>query len=148
MSLAVVAHIAAGVVGAQQATAARAVIIPPGVNASATLSPGVRSGDILYISGQLGTKPGSSVPPDSTIQGQTRQALENVKAVAEAGGTTMANVVKCTVFLADIRDFAGMNQAYTQYFPKDPPARSTVAVAALVRADAKVEIDCIAAIPH
>jgi 2-iminobutanoate/2-iminopropanoate deaminase len=125
---------------------AKQVIVPPGASASTTLSPGIRVGDILYLSGQLGTKPGS--PLDSTIQGQTSQALENLKGVVEAAGTTMSNVVKCTVFLADLKDFGGMNQAYTQFFPKEPPARSTVVVAALVRTGAKVEIECIAAIPR
>ena len=70
-----------------------------------------------------------------------------MNAVLEAAGTSAANVVKCTVFLVDVKDFAGMNQAYTQFFTKEPPARSTVAVAALMRADAKVEIECIATIP-
>jgi reactive intermediate/imine deaminase len=84
---------------------------------------------------------------DSTIQEQTRTALENVKAVVETGGSTMANVVKCTVFLVDVKDFQGMNSVYSTFWPKDPPARSTVVVAALVRADAKLEVECIAAIP-
>jgi 2-iminobutanoate/2-iminopropanoate deaminase len=127
---------------------AKQVVVPAGMAATATLTPGVRVGDVVYTSGQLGTKPGSREAPDSTVQGQTRQALENVKSVVEAAGTTMANVAKCTVFIVDVKDFAGMNQAYTQFFPKEPPARSTVVVAALVRADAKVEIECIAAIPR
>jgi 2-iminobutanoate/2-iminopropanoate deaminase len=96
------------------------------------------------VSGQLGT---SRDAPDSTIQGQTKRALENVQKIVEAAGSTMANVLKCTVFLADVKDFAGMNSAYTQFFPKEPPARSTVAVAALVSPTAKVEIECIAAVP-
>ena len=133
--------------GAAQA-AGRQVVVPAGMSVSATLSPGIRVGDMVYASGQLGTKPGSREAPDSTIQGQTRQALENVKAVVEAAGTSMANVAKCTVFIVDVKDFAGMNQAYARFFPKEPPARSTVVVAALVRADAKVEIECTAAIPR
>lgn len=84
---------------------------------------------------------------DSTIQEQTRTALENVKAVVEAAGSTMANVVKCTVFLTDVKEFQGMNSVYSTYWPKEPPARSTIVVAALVRADAKLEIECIAAVP-
>lgn len=119
-------------------------VTAPGMNATATLTPGIRYGNILYVSGQLGT---SRDAPDSTIQGQTKRALENVQKVVQAAGGTMADVLKCTVFLADVKDFGGMNSAYSQAFPKEPPARSTVAVAALVSPAAKVEIECIAAVP-
>ncbi|MDB4914332.1 MAG: putative endoribonuclease [Gemmatimonadetes bacterium] len=125
------------------AAAQRQSIIPAGQSASPTLTPGIRAGDVVYSSGQLGV---SRDAPDSTIQGQTKRALESVKAVVEAGGSTMANVVKCTVFLVDVKDFAGMNSAYREFFPKEPPARSTVVVAALVSAAAKVEIECIAVV--
>jgi len=125
--------------------AAKQVVTVPGTNPSSTLSQGIRVGDMLYASGQLGMRRGA---PDSTIEGQTRQALENTKAVLEAGGTSMANVVKCTVFLVNAADFQAMNRVYREYFPKDPPARSTVVVAALVSASAKVEIECMAAIPR
>lgn len=124
--------------------AQRQSVTAPGMNATATLTPGIRYGNILYVSGQLGT---SRDAPDSTIQGQTKRALENVQKVVQAAGGTMADVLKCTVFLADVKDFAGMNSAYSQAFPKEPPARSTVAVAALVSPAAKVEIECIAAVP-
>ena len=127
------------------AHAQRTTVVPMGMSVTATLSPGIKLGDVIYTSGQLGTKSGS--PPDSTIEGQTRQALENVKAVVEAGGSTMANVVKCTVFLVNLADFRGMNSVYSTFFPKDPPARSTVVVAALVSASAKLEVECIAGIP-
>lgn len=124
------------------AAAQKQVIVPQGQQASATLSPGTRAGDIIYTSGQLGM---SRTDPDSSIQGQTKRSLENVQKVVEAAGSSMANVLKCTVFLTDVKDFQGMNSAYTQFFPKEPPARSTVVVAALVSAAAKVEIECIAA---
>ena len=125
------------------ALAQRTSVIPTGQAASATLTPGIKTSDAIYVSGQLGV---SRDAPDSTIQGQTKKALENVKAVVEAGGSTMANVAKCTVFLVDLKDFAGMNSVYREFFPKEPPARSTVVVAALVSPTAKVEIECIAAI--
>ena len=124
--------------------AQRTQIVPQDMTATATLSPGIRVGDIIYASGQLGSKRGT--PMDSTIEGQTRQALDNIKAVVEAGGSTMPNVVKCTVFLTNLADFRGMNSVYSTFFPKEPPARSTVVVAALVSAAAKVEIECIAAV--
>ena len=79
-----------------------------------------------------------------SIQGQTTNALNSIKAILEGAGSSMANVAKCTVFLVDIKDFPGMNQSYTAAFPKEPPARSTVIVAALVVPTGKVEIECIA----
>jgi 2-iminobutanoate/2-iminopropanoate deaminase len=125
------------------ATAQRQAVVPPGMAASATLTPGIRQGDVVYTSGQLGLARGA---PDSTIETQTKKALDNVRAVVEAGGSAMANVLKCTVFLVDVKDFARMNAIYSQAFPKEPPARSTVIVAALVNPAARVEIECIAAI--
>jgi 2-iminobutanoate/2-iminopropanoate deaminase len=135
---------AASVLAPSALLAQKQAVVPTGMNASATLTPGIRDGNTLYVSGQTGV---SRAAPDSTIQGQTKKALENIQKVVEAAGSTMSNVVKCTVFLADIKDFSGMNSAYTQMFVKEPPARSTVVVAALVSPAAKVEIECIAAIP-
>ena len=89
----------------------------------------------------------SRTAPDTTIQGQTRLALESTKKVFEAAGTTLANATKCTVFLTDVKDFAGMNSVYREFFPVAPPARSTVVVAALVSTGAKVEIECAGYIP-
>ncbi len=123
---------------------ARQPIVPAGMSASPTLTPGIRIGDVVYSSGQLGMKRDA---PDSTVGGQTTVALESIKAVFEAAGTTMAQAAKCTVFLIDVKDFGGMNTAYRAFFPTTPPARSTVVVAALVVAGAKVEIECVAAMP-
>ncbi len=111
---------------------------------TATLTPAIRIGNMVYGSGQLGM---SRQNPDSTIQGQTRLALENIKRVLEQAGTTMAMAAKCTVFLTDVRDFGGMNEVYRTFWPTEPPARSTVVVAALVVPNAKVEIECVAAMP-
>lgn len=124
------------------AGAQKAVVIPQGTNASPTLSPAVRIGDLLYLSGQL---PGRDA--DSTIESQTKSALERMNPILAQAGTTKENIVKCTVFLVDVKDFAGMNRAYTQFFTKEPPARSTVVVAALVSPGAKLEVECIAGIP-
>jgi len=126
------------------ASAQKQVVTPAGQNPSPNLSAGIRVGDILYVSGQLGM---NRQAPDSTIEGQTRLALENTKRIIEAGGTTMDNVVKCTVFLTRQSDFQGMNRVYREFFPKDPPARSTVVVAALVSNGAVVEIECMAVMP-
>ena len=123
---------------------ARTQVVPAGMAASPNLSPGIRAGNIIYASGQLGMRRDN---PDTTVGGQTKIALENTQKVFEAAGTTMANAVKCTVFLIDAADFQQMNAAYREFWPKEPPARSTVVIAALVVAGAKVEIECMAAIP-
>ena len=127
---------------AQQPT--RQVVTPQGDRPSPNLSAGIRVGDMLYVSGQLGMR---REAPDTTIEGQTRNALDNTKRIVEAAGATMANVVKCTVFLVNAADFQPMNRVYREFFPSEPPARSTVVVAALVSQGAKVEIECLAAMP-
>ncbi len=142
MRIATVSLLAAVIAAPSVAGAQKQVVVGQGQQVSATLSPGTRAGNVIYTSGQLGV---SRTDPDSSIVGQTKRALENVQKVVEAGGSSMANVLKCTVFLTDVKDFQGMNSAYTQFFPKEPPARSTVVVAALVSSAAKVEIECIAA---
>ena len=121
---------------------ARQPVVPEGTRATATLTPGIRVGNMIFASGQLGAR------TDSTIQAQTKTALEATKKVFEAAGTTMANTVKCTVFMTDVKEFAGMNEAYSEFFKgMSPPARSTVVVAALVVPYGKVEIECFASIP-
>lgn len=125
-----------------QAAAQRQVVVGEGQRVSATLSPGIRVGNMLFASGQLGTS-----PTDTTIAGQTQRALENTEKVFKAAGTTLANAVKCTVFLTDVRDFRAMNEVYAKFFPSNPPARSTVVVAALVVPNARIEIECQGMIP-
>ena len=102
----------------------------------------VRVGDLLFCAGQIPLDPatGQLVPGD--IKDQTRRVLENVKCILDDQGLTFANVVKSTVFLTNLADFAGMNEIYSQYFTADFPARSTIQVAALPRA-ASVEIEVI-----
>jgi 2-iminobutanoate/2-iminopropanoate deaminase len=136
------AALASPVCARAQVSSAKQVIVVPGANRNPNLSAAVRVGDLLFISGQLGGN-------DSTIEGQTTQALENMKKVLDAAGTTVDNVVKCTVFLTDMKEFAKMNESYRAFFSaaKDPPGRSAVAVLALARPTAKVEIECIAAMP-
>lgn len=97
---------------------------------------------LTITSGQLPIDPATGAFPQG-IEAQTRQSLENVKAVLSAAGCTMADVVKTTVFLKDMNDFAAMNGVYATFFPADPPARSAVEVARLPK-DAMVEIEAIA----
>ena len=143
MTFARAALLAAIIAVPSTGVAQRSSVIPTGQTASPTLTPGIKVGDVVYASGQLGVQADA---PDSTIVGQTRRALEKLKVVLEAGGSNMANVAKCTVFLVDVKDFAGMNGVYREFFPKEPPARSTVVVAELVSAPARVEIECIGAV--
>ena len=121
------------------------VITAPNARPGGVLSPAVRVGDVLFLSGALGTKPGGGGLAEGGIQGQTRQALENLKASLALAGGTMEDIAKCTVFLTDVKDFQAMNAAYREFFPANPPARTTVAVAGLVVEGAVIEIECIAA---
>ena len=99
---------------------------------------------ITITSGQLPIDPATGTFAEGGIAGQTRQSLENVKAVLEASGFTMDDVIKTTVFLNDMNDFGTMNEVYSTYFAANPPARSAVEVARLPK-DALVEIEAIAA---
>ena len=108
-------------------------------------SQAVRAGDLIYTAGQLGIMPGTKEFAGPDVESQTRQALENIKAVLEASGSSMANVVKTTVFLQDIGEFARMNGVYAQFFPEGPPARSAVQVAALPLGG-RVEIEAVAVV--
>jgi len=100
---------------------------------------------MAYLSGQIPLDPATGQLVVGGIATQTERVLENLKSVLEAAGTSLDNVLKTTVFLADIADFPTMNEVYARYFPDTPPARSTIQAARLPR-DARVEIDCIAAI--
>lgn len=102
----------------------------------------VKAGNTLYTSGQLGLIPETGVLPEG-VEAQAKQAMENLKAVVEAAGMTMADIVKTTVFLADINDFAAVNAIYASYFTGDAPARSCVQVAQLPKAGL-VEVEAIA----
>ena len=111
---------------------------------SATLTPAIRVGNMVYASGQLGL---SRDAEDQSIGAQTTRALENTKRVLEMAGTTIENAVRCTVFLVEAADFRGMNEAYAKFWPTSPPTRSTVVVKALVVPTALVEIECMAVMP-
>ena len=121
----------------------RQVVNVPGATSGLPFSSSVRTGNLLFLSGQIGTTSAGLVP--GGIRAEVRQTLENIRGVLEASGSSLSRVVKCTVFLADIADFAAMNEVYRSYFPQDPPARSTIAASGLVLG-ARVEIECIAAV--
>lgn len=119
-------------------------------NAPAAIGPysqAIRIGNLIFTSGQLPMDPVSGELIAGTIEEKTRRALENVKAVLEAAGSSMDAVVKTTVFVKSMDDFSRINAVYTTYFPTNPPARSCVEVARLPK-DAQVEIEVIAYIPN
>lgn len=106
-------------------------------------SPGIRADDFLFLSGAIGTRPGTSELVSEDVGEQTTQSLRNLEAVLAADGLGLADVVKCTVFLIDMADYAAMNEAYAAVWPGSPPARSTLAGTGLAMG-ARVEIECIA----
>ena len=105
-------------------------------------SQGIQAGGLTITSGQLPIDPATGAFAEGGIAGQTRQSLENVKAVLAAAGYTMDDVIKTTVFLKDMNDFAAMNEVYATFFSATPPARSAVEVARLLK-DALLEIEAI-----
>ncbi|WP_046867148.1 RidA family protein [Microvirga massiliensis] len=104
------------------------------------LTPAVQVGNMLFLSGQVPTRPDGSIPEG--IGPQTQLVLEKLSALAEEAGFSLGDVVKTTVFLRDMKDFSGMNEVYGKFFPSNPPARSCVR--AEVAIDADVEIEAIA----
>ena len=107
-------------------------------------SSAVRVDETLYVSGNIGNVPGTLELAEGGIQGETRQTLDNIKRILEQFGSSMDDVVKCTVFLADIAEWGAMNEVYKTYF-NNKPARSALGVNGLAL-DARVEIECIAAV--
>ena len=110
-------------------------------------SPAVRAGDFVFVSGQLPIDAASNKIASASVAEQTRQTIENLQTVLSAAGAGLADIVKCSVFLADIRDFAAMNEVYAEFFGEAKPARSTVQ-AVLPSSEARGEIDCIAYAPR
>ena len=106
-------------------------------------SQAVRAGTLVFASGQIPLDPQTGEFVEGGVAEQTEQVLRNLSAVLEAAGTSLDRVVKTTVFLADMNDFAAMNEVYERYFSQDAPARATVEAARLPR-DARVEIEAIA----
>jgi 2-iminobutanoate/2-iminopropanoate deaminase len=110
-------------------------------------SPAVRAGDYVFLSGQLPIDPNTQKLLAGSVAEQTRQVIENMQALLEAAGAQIQDVVKCSVYLADMSDFAEMNAVYAEFFGAAKPARSTVQ-AVLPLAEARLEIDCIAYLPQ
>jgi 2-iminobutanoate/2-iminopropanoate deaminase len=116
--------------------------IPVVGNSSLPFSSAVRVGDMLYLSGQIGTDSAGKLVPGG-IGPETRQTMENIRAVVEGNGSSMDRVVKCLVMLADMDQWSAMNQVYVTYFPRHLPARSAMGASGLALG-AQVEIECLA----
>ncbi len=120
-----------------------AISSPDAPKAIGPYSPAIRAGQLLFVSGQVPIDPATGNIIDGDIAAQTRRVLDNVGALLRAAGRSFAHVVRTTVFLADMNDFAAVNEVYGHYFSEPYPARATVQVARLPK-DARVEIDVIA----
>ncbi len=114
-----------------------------GPKAIGPYSQAIRADGFLFVSGQIPLDPATQQLVSGDIQAQTERVLENLKGIVEAAGSSLDRVVRATVFLADMNEFAAMNEVYGRYFRSQPPARSTVQVSRLPR-DVRVEIDVIA----
>lgn len=123
---------------------AKNAITTPKAKAIGPYSAAIESGELVFVSGQIPLDPLAGKLVDGDIAAQTRQSLENVKAILAAAGLTFAHVVKTTIFLTSMGDFAAVNDVYRSYMAEPYPARSTIAVAALPMG-ARVEIEMIAA---
>jgi 2-iminobutanoate/2-iminopropanoate deaminase len=108
-------------------------------------SVGIRSGCFIYTAGQIGINPVTGEVVTGGIEAETRQVLNNIHSILEASGSSLERIVKTTVFLRDMNDFPRMNSVYAEFFPIEPPARSTIGVSALPKGVA-VEIEAIALI--
>jgi 2-iminobutanoate/2-iminopropanoate deaminase len=106
-------------------------------------SQAVAAGDFVFLSGQIPLDPATGEIVQGDVAAQTKRVMQNLGAVLQAAGLAFQDVVKCTIYLADLADFAAVNEAYGRYFPKDPPARATVQVAALPKG-ARIEIGAVA----
>jgi 2-iminobutanoate/2-iminopropanoate deaminase len=127
----------------QEAEVKEVIATDRGPKAIGPYSQAIRANGLLFVSGQIPLDPATQQLVAGDIQAQTERVLENLKGIVEAGGSSLDHVVRATVFLADMNEFAAMNEVYGRYFRNQPPARSTVQVSRLPR-DVRVEIDVIA----
>ncbi len=114
-----------------------------GPKAIGPYSQAIKANGLIFISGQIALDPATQKMLEGDVAQQTARVMENLKGIVEAAGSSLSRALKTSVYLADLADFAAMNEVYARYFPERPPARSTVQVARLPR-DARVEIDLIA----
>ena len=121
----------------------QAISSPQAPSAGGAYTPALRAGDLLFMSGQIPIDPATGQLVQGDVASQARRVMDNLGALLTAAGLTFGHVVRTTVFLADMNDFAAVNEVYASYFTEPRPARATVQVARLPR-DARIEIDAIA----
>ena len=125
----------------------RMPILPQGLSASPAFAPGVQVGELLFISGQVAQDNEGNLVGPGDCEAQTRHIMSRIQTIAEAAGATMRDVVKTTTFLTDVAGYPAFSRVRAETFPSNPPASSTVIVAALVRPEFLVEVEAIVHIP-
>ena len=135
----------AGEHASTKAPVREAISAPDAPKAMGAYSPAIRAGNLLFVSGQIPIDPASGNLVTGDITAQAEQVMRNLTALLKAAGVSFEQVVRTTVYLADMNEFGAMNEVYGRYIVDPPPARATVQVARLPR-DVKIEVDCIAVI--
>ena len=125
----------------------RIAITPQGIAPNPALSPGVRVGELLFISGNVANDANGNLVGPGDCEAQSRQVMSNIRTIAEAAGASMRDVVKITCFLTDVNDYAAYGRVRSETFSSSPPASSTVIVAALVRPEFLVEVEAVVRVP-
>lgn len=125
----------------------RITIVPEGLAANPAFSPGVRVGDLLFVSGQVAQDGNGNTVGIGDCEAQTRQVMARIQTIVEAAGAGMSDVVKITTFLVNLDDYPAFSRVRSETFPESPPASSTVVVAALVRPEFLVEVEAVVRIP-
>jgi len=127
--------------------AERKSIVPQDIAPNPALSPGVQVGEFLFTSGNVGQDGNGNLVGAGDCEAQSRQVMSNIRAIVAAAGASMADVVKITCFLTDVNDYAAYGRVRSETFPSNPPASSTVIVAALVRPEYLVEVEAVVHVP-
>ena len=120
---------------------------PAGIAPNPALSPGVQVGEFLFISGNVAQDADGNLVGPGDCEAQSRQVMNNIRTIAASVGAAMSDVVKITCFLTDVNDYAAYGRVRSAFFPYDPPASSTVIVAALVRPEYLVEVEAVVHVP-
>ena len=126
---------------------ARTPINPPGISPNPALSPGMRVGDLLFVSGNVGVDGSGNLVGGSDCEAQSRQVMANIRAIVDAAGGKMEDVAKITCFITDISNYTAYAKVRAETWPSNPPASSTVVVAGLVRPEYLVEVEAIVRMP-
>jgi reactive intermediate/imine deaminase len=125
----------------------RTSINPVGISPNPALSPGIRVGDFLFVSGNVGVDSSGNLVGAGDCEAQSRQVMTNIRTIVEAAGGSMQDVVKITCFLTDVNDYPAYGKVRSETWPSSPPASSTVIVAGLVRPEYLVEVEAVVRIP-